>query len=171
MWWTDDCLVGCWDDGWVKSSLNIRNYAIFQGGGDSRLTNLSRLKNIQQGRKIKVSKMHIDLTGSNKFSVLIPALFRWMVSNSRIIEWVRVICIDKVYIDGPCDISRCFVCAFRNSESRDSLLWIGPIEAVSMQYGWALEFPNSNVCSTIEPDSFLITKNFRVTIYPSIPCK
>ena len=28
-----------------------------------------------------------------------------------------------------------------------------------MQYGWALEFPNSNVCSTIWPGNFLITKN------------
>ena len=29
-----------------------------------------------------------------------------------------------------------------------------------MQYGWALEFPNSNVCSTIWPRNFLITKKF-----------
>ena len=27
-----------------------------------------------------------------------------------------------------------------------------------MQYSWALEFPNSNVCSTIGPGNFLITK-------------
>ena len=29
-----------------------------------------------------------------------------------------------------------------------------------MQYGWALEFPSSNVCSTIGPGNFLITKHF-----------
>ena len=34
-----------------------------------------------------------------------------------------------------------------------------------MQYSWTLEFPNLNVCSTIEPGNFLITKNFRLTIY------
>ena len=37
-----------------------------------------------------------------------------------------------------------------------------------MQYGWALEFTNSNVCNTIGPVIFLITKNVRLTIYLSI---
>ena len=32
----------------------------------------------------------------------------------------------------------------------------------------ALEFPNSNVCSTIGPGNFLITKYVRLTIYLSI---
>ena len=51
-----------------------------------------------------------------------------------------------------------FACVFRKSESRDSLLRIGPIESVRMQYSWALEFPKSNVCSTIGPGDILITK-------------
>ena len=33
---------------------------------------------------------------------------------------------------------------------------IGPMGAVRIQYGWALEFPNSNVGRTIGPGNFLI---------------
>ena len=55
-------------------------------------------------------------------------------------------------------IDRCFDFAFLKSESRDSLLYIEPIGAVRIQYGWALEFSNSNVYSTIGLGNFLVTK-------------
>ena len=40
-----------------------------------------------------------------------------------------------------------------------------------MQCGWALEFPYLNVCSTIGPGNFMITKNVRLTIYKRSPYK
>ena len=59
----------------------------------------------------------------------------------------------------------------RKSKSRDLLLKICPTGLVRMQYGLALEFRNTNVCSTIGPGNFLITKDVRLAIYISITLK
>ena len=40
-----------------------------------------------------------------------------------------------------------------------------------MQYGWSLEFSNSNVCSTIGHGNFLITKSVQPTIHISTSLK
>ena len=99
---------------------------------------------------------------ANPLSSLCPSSLPGIIENSKP--------TDKVYIDGPCDsktLAGVLLARFERV-SHVTLLQIGPIGRVCMQYGWALEFPNSNICSTIGPGNFLITKNVRLTIYISI---
>ena len=48
----------------------------------------------------------------------------------------------------------------KKNQKRVISLHCAAMEPVRMQYCWALEFPYSNVCSTIGPDNFLVKKDY-----------
>ena len=67
--------------------------------------------------------------------------------------------IDKVYIDGTCGSQTLAGVSHIERVSHMTQFYSTNSSSAYTQYGWAREFPYSNVCSTIEPGNFLITKN------------
>ena len=66
---------------------------------------------------------------------------------------------DKVYIDGPrCSktLADVLLERFERVSQVNHFYILGSIEAVLIQYSWVLEFPHSNVYSTIGLGNFLI---------------